>query len=81
MMLRGIGTLCNSLRNDVLGGVNLNGTHVSRARGGAERRAPPAERPAFRSRAALRLPSDVAVADSILVLHRALPDLQRMKLC
>ena len=50
----------------------------ARARGGAERRAPPADRPAIRATRWRRLLA--AVANSVLVLHRALPDLQRMKL-
>jgi len=52
---------------------------LARARARAAPSASGFDRPARAAWAVLRLLTDVA--DSILVLHRALPDLQRMKLC
>jgi hypothetical protein len=59
--------------------VNRSLSHFTRARGAPTRRVRLADRPARAAWAALRLLADVA--DFFLVLHRALPDLQRMKLC
>ena len=70
------------MREIINGSVGLYGANSPRARGAPTQQRWSAERPAIRPTRWRRLLAAVAtifLADSFLVLHRALPDLRRMK--